>query len=87
MKALTVYKTNDGAVHKDFATARRHLEVTYGDYLTALANKLVHKDKYAEICEFIDENLHQFVHLQNIKAEMQITEEELHEYADVEEFE
>lgn len=87
MKALTVYKTNDGTVHKDFAAARRHLALTYSDCITALAHKLVHKEKYAEICEFIDENLHQFVNLHNIKAEMQITEEELHEYADVEEFE
>ena len=80
MKAITVYKTNDGATHKDFATARRHLEVTYGDYLTALANKLVHKEKYVEICEFIEENLHQFVNLHNLMNERQVTEEEVNGY-------
>lgn len=79
MKALTVYKTNDGVVHKDFAAARRHLALTYSDYITALAHKLVHKEKYLEICEFIDENLHQFVNLHNIKNEMRTQYEDLHD--------
>lgn len=72
MKIVTRVQTFDGATHDTSVIAQRYLDRLYADSLCELAHKLVHIEKYAKMCEWIDANLGAFEMLQVIKQDMTV---------------
>lgn len=70
MKIVTRVQTFDGATHDTSVIAQRYLDRLYADSLCELAHKLVHIEKYAQMCEWIDTNLDLFDVLKAIKQDM-----------------
>ena len=69
MRRVIRYQTSDGALHTDQGAARRHADERYGAALTDLARKAVQVEKYAQMLDFIEENLDAFAALLALNAD------------------
>ena len=67
MEQLTMFKTFDGELHESQSVAHKHIDKLYGEKLSGIAHKLLRLDSYLSVQTFIDENLGEFVSLQQIK--------------------
>lgn len=76
MRRVTKVETYDGKIHDTEAAARKHLDAQYADVLCRLAHKLTTAEKYAKICEILDESSDAFRAMLTIKADFAIAPRE-----------
>lgn len=80
MKKITQIETNDGVVHPDEASARKHLDIQLGNALNPLSHQLAGCSKYSAVCELLDistETFRQIVALRDELAAGVIEQEEI----------
>jgi hypothetical protein len=70
MKTVTKFETSDGSEFDSFDKATRHAEARYGEALSKLAHRLVQCEKYTSMQAYLDANLHEFIRLQALKADI-----------------
>lgn len=61
MEYITKVKTNDGVEHSSVKEAEKHLNNLLGIIINKHAHKLARLNKYADVCEYLQENLLSFV--------------------------
>ena len=75
MQAVTVIKTFDGVLHPNTKEAKKHLDKLYGDELLKHARQLANQN-YTRVSDYLDEKLNGFLHLSEIKADMETVEDD-----------
>jgi hypothetical protein len=75
MKKLTMIQTHDGALHLDVSDAKRHLDRAYADLLCSVTQQIRGKS-YKDATEWISNNLVRFKYLIEIKADMNMIDDE-----------
>ena len=75
MKYITCYETIDGQIHKTHADAKSHADRVYGNLLLNVSKHLVPMS-YTQITNYIDQNLHLFLKLAELKKDLVVLSEE-----------
>lgn len=70
MKTKIVYITFDNVGHESAKDAERYLDRIYGNKISRISHQIVHLRTYADVSDFIDNNLDKFIELKKIKDDM-----------------
>jgi hypothetical protein len=70
MQEIVKYKTFDDKEHDTKELALKHLDKEYGNLLSSISHNIIKTDcKYVNIMNYINDNLHLFIELNNIKRD------------------
>lgn len=76
MRRVVKWELSDGALFDDAHVAKRRAESRYGQALSRLAHKLVAVEKYTAMCEYLDNDLEEFIALKALKADIELTRDD-----------
>ena len=79
MKAVVKFVTFDGKVHDTKEQAIRHLDKVYSDAIGKVINDLmghIYPRSHLELGEYVDTHLSEFLHLQEIKDDYALLNDE-----------
>ena len=76
MKKVIKYQTYDGLEYDTYNDALHHLDVVYGKIISRIAAQIIKAEKYVNIQDYIDSNLHLFQELITIKGDLNVTDNE-----------
>ena len=70
MIEVTCYRTSDGVIHRDILAAKRHADKRYAEKLSAV---VADAGNYVTVVDFIEMNMVEFVALQALRDDMDLT--------------